>query len=257
VNVPAAGNYEVALHYTCGEARPLMLSVNGGTGIEMTGFNSGGWYNVSERRFLLALQAGDNTIRIYHDTAWTPDIDRIVIWSFGDATITPTPTPTTSTPTIPPTVANRYFLPYIAILYSGEPITMSATALVVIVQDSAGVRQNNVTVALSRCMDEPPNESGCAEWDDATTLTTQTRFNETGIAAMIVDSFGWYRVTVGNDTRTFWIANGTDYHNEVFTFGARVLAARQSSVGANWLMLGALIAFVAVVLVVLHRARVG
>lgn len=75
--VNQAGNYNISIDYISGENRNLYLKVNGEQPIQLTSLNSGGWKNISTKNASVYLNKGNNTIRLYNDTAWAPDIDRI------------------------------------------------------------------------------------------------------------------------------------------------------------------------------------
>jgi hypothetical protein len=158
---------------------------------------------------------------------------------------------------IPPTVPNKYYLPLIVYLFTTEPVTATETALVVIAQDAVGARVNDVPMTFNRCMDDPVVEESCARWNDPVTMLTQFRFNENGIASLTITSYGWFRVIVGGETRTFFVPAGAEYHNEVFVVGARALATQAyPASGDDNVMLGVLVVFVVLLAIASWRARV-
>jgi hypothetical protein len=75
------GEYTLNIGYVCGENRSLRVSVNGGTSTNVTGMNSGNWSKVGVKKLTVKLKAGRNTIRLYNQSAWMPDIDYIELIS--------------------------------------------------------------------------------------------------------------------------------------------------------------------------------
>ncbi|HEY3712858.1 MAG TPA: NPCBM/NEW2 domain-containing protein [Amycolatopsis sp.] len=78
VSAPAAGTYAVTVWAAVSGTRSLFLSVNGGAGIELpftgTSFDSPVPVTVN-----VPLVAGANTLRFSNDTAFGPDLDRVVL----------------------------------------------------------------------------------------------------------------------------------------------------------------------------------
>jgi hypothetical protein len=78
VSAPAAGTYPVTVWAAVSGTRSLFLSVDGGAGIEIpftgTSFDSPVPVTVN-----VPLTAGANTLRFYNDTAYGPDLDRVVL----------------------------------------------------------------------------------------------------------------------------------------------------------------------------------
>ena len=79
ITVEETGTYELLLYYCCGENRKVTLTVNGDTTYEMEQLNSGDYVHPAVARIVIALQAGENTIRFSNNTYYAPDIDRIAI----------------------------------------------------------------------------------------------------------------------------------------------------------------------------------
>jgi len=78
VTVSKAGNYDMAIFYLLNGSRSFFISVNDGPPIQvpLTGTS---WTMPAKATITIALQAGSNKIKFYNDTAYAPDLDRIVI----------------------------------------------------------------------------------------------------------------------------------------------------------------------------------
>ncbi len=78
ISAPAAGTYDVTVYANVSGTRSLWLSADDGPGVEVpvtgTSFNSPTAVHVS-----VPLAAGANTLRFYNDTAYGPDLDRVVV----------------------------------------------------------------------------------------------------------------------------------------------------------------------------------
>ena len=72
------GEYTARVYFVTGENRTMKLSVNGGEPIAYTG-NSGGWSSVGYAEFNVVLEKGENVIRLFNESAYMGDIDRMVI----------------------------------------------------------------------------------------------------------------------------------------------------------------------------------
>ena len=70
------GEYTLSVAFITGDARPMSVSINGGTPIETT-VNSGGWGTVGIKEFAIQLNKGNNVVRIFSNKGWLPDIDYI------------------------------------------------------------------------------------------------------------------------------------------------------------------------------------
>ena len=104
INVISSGSYTLTIYYLSAEARTFDVSVNGGTGIVVNCNSSGGWSTVGTITTTISLNSGNNTIKLYNNSGYCPDLDRIGITGGGVVTSTPTPTPAaTATPTATPT----------------------------------------------------------------------------------------------------------------------------------------------------------
>lgn len=79
VSVPAAGEYSLKLYLASGENRTLFYAVNGQAAGSLA-VNGKNWNTLVEAApVTLSLQAGENTIRFYNDSAYAPSVDRFVL----------------------------------------------------------------------------------------------------------------------------------------------------------------------------------
>jgi alpha-galactosidase len=79
VNAASAGSKTLTVYYCSGEARTTYMSVNGGAGTSASYASTGGYDAVGTKTFTITLNAGNNTIKLYNDTGWAPDFDRITV----------------------------------------------------------------------------------------------------------------------------------------------------------------------------------
>lgn len=81
VNVPEEGEYELKIYFVSGEERGLYVSVNEEEALQIGGMIGirGDWNAVSYVSRKVNLQKGDNTICLYNDAAYAPNIDRIAV----------------------------------------------------------------------------------------------------------------------------------------------------------------------------------
>jgi len=70
-------DYQVSIDYISGDDRDLFVSVNGATPVKLADLNSGGWWTVGTRTFTTKLLKGNNTIKLFNNDAYAPDIDRL------------------------------------------------------------------------------------------------------------------------------------------------------------------------------------
>lgn len=68
------GNYTFTVDFLSGEDRYVVVEVNGER-IGRYKANSGGWNTIGSFTFSAALNAGNNTVRLYNVSNWMPDID--------------------------------------------------------------------------------------------------------------------------------------------------------------------------------------
>jgi Alpha galactosidase C-terminal beta sandwich domain/NPCBM-associated, NEW3 domain of alpha-galactosidase len=78
VAVDQAGEYPLLLDYTLDGSRSFWVSVNGGEGSEVP-LTGDSWDFPATTSTTVPLAAGTNTIKVYNDTAYAPDLDRIRI----------------------------------------------------------------------------------------------------------------------------------------------------------------------------------
>ena len=93
VNAGASGNQSLTIYGLVSGTRSFSVSVNGGPAqvVSMTGTS---WTTpFAASPITVALNAGSNTIRFYNDSAYAPDLDRIVVSNLTNPTATPTNTP--------------------------------------------------------------------------------------------------------------------------------------------------------------------
>lgn len=72
------GEYTLRVYFITGEERTMKLSVNGGEPVVYTG-KSAGWDSVGYAEFDVVLQKGENVIRLFNESAYMGDIDRMVL----------------------------------------------------------------------------------------------------------------------------------------------------------------------------------
>nr|AQQ75132.1 GH27 [uncultured bacterium] len=107
VNASAAGNQSLTIYGLVSGTRSFSVSVNGGAAqvVSMTGTS---WTTpFASSPITVTLNAGSNAIRFYNDSAYAPDLDRIVVSGSVGPTATATRTPTvgaSNTPTAGPSL---------------------------------------------------------------------------------------------------------------------------------------------------------
>ncbi len=72
------GEYTLRVYFVTGEDRTMKLSVNGGEAVAYTG-NSGGWGSVGYAEFDVLLEKGENIVRLFNESAYMGDIDKMVV----------------------------------------------------------------------------------------------------------------------------------------------------------------------------------
>jgi hypothetical protein len=68
------GEYSMDLYYQTGESRSVTVEVNG-TRVGTYSLNSGSYSKVGKKTIKINLKAGENTVRLYNNSGWMPDID--------------------------------------------------------------------------------------------------------------------------------------------------------------------------------------
>ena len=79
INSDVKGKAKLKIYFMAGEARNLMLSVNGGNAITLSGLKSQDWSSVASTTLDIELNEGNNNIKFFHSTEYMPDIDKIEI----------------------------------------------------------------------------------------------------------------------------------------------------------------------------------
>lgn len=70
------GEYTLRVYFVTGEERTMRLSVNGGEPLSYTG-KSNDWNTVGYAEFDVVLEKGENVIRLFNESAYTGDIDKM------------------------------------------------------------------------------------------------------------------------------------------------------------------------------------
>ena len=78
VYIYEAGKYRMTIYFLSKEDRTIYYQVNGDKARTLT-VNSGEWDKVASRVVAIDLKEGWNTIRLYNDKNWMPDIDRMTL----------------------------------------------------------------------------------------------------------------------------------------------------------------------------------
>lgn len=81
--VPQTGTYKLTFDYYGGEDRTMELDINGKR-ISSLDTRSKDWGERARISTIVALQRGMNTVRLYNDNAWMPDIDRMTVMPYGE-----------------------------------------------------------------------------------------------------------------------------------------------------------------------------
>jgi len=78
VTATSAGDYQLTVYAGVSGTRSLSVSVNGGPG-QTVSFTGTSFDSPTPQTIPVTLAEGSNTIRIYNDTAFGPDLDRVVV----------------------------------------------------------------------------------------------------------------------------------------------------------------------------------
>jgi hypothetical protein len=73
-----AGSHQLVIHAASADPRTFYVSVNGGAAVAVP-MQSGSWSTPTTAAINVSLVAGDNTIALFNDSAYAPDLDRIVV----------------------------------------------------------------------------------------------------------------------------------------------------------------------------------
>jgi hypothetical protein len=97
VYAPAAGSYKMTIYAYSGNVDPrtFYISANGGSARTVS-MISPGWYVQAALDTTVTLRAGSNSIKFYNNSAWAPDLDRIVVFDNTGTTTPPPPSGTCS-----------------------------------------------------------------------------------------------------------------------------------------------------------------
>jgi hypothetical protein len=79
VDAATSGDHVLTIHAASADPRTVYVSVNGGAGVPVA-IQSSGWATPAIATVTVTLGRGNNTIALYNDGQWAPDIDRIVVW---------------------------------------------------------------------------------------------------------------------------------------------------------------------------------
>jgi hypothetical protein len=78
VSVSSAGTYTVQIDYLVSGTRSFWVSVNGGSAIEVICTGSS-WSTPASTSISVPLNAGNNSIKFFNNSAYAPDLDRIIV----------------------------------------------------------------------------------------------------------------------------------------------------------------------------------
>jgi hypothetical protein len=101
VTVPQAGAYTLTVRYRSSYMRSATFSINGAEGPTLDFEGLGNWDAYATKDFVAFLSAGENTVRVYNQWDWAPDMDLLAVRG-ADAPPAPTETATPPTPTETP-----------------------------------------------------------------------------------------------------------------------------------------------------------
>ncbi len=97
VYAPAAGTYKMTVYAYSADVNPrtFYISANGGSAKTIS-MSSPGWQVQSALDTTVTLKAGNNSIKFYNNSAWGPDLDRIVVYDNTGSSPPPPPSGTCS-----------------------------------------------------------------------------------------------------------------------------------------------------------------
>jgi alpha-L-fucosidase len=78
VTVATAGSHEVTIYAEVSGSRDFFVSVNGKAGIDVPITNND-WYHPIAVTILVNLNAGSNTLKFYNNSAYAPDLDKVMV----------------------------------------------------------------------------------------------------------------------------------------------------------------------------------
>jgi hypothetical protein len=88
VQVPAAGTYTLTIFGYTDELRTFSLSVNGGATLSV-GMQGPDWITPVSVTRTVSLRAGSNSIKLFNNAAYAPDLDRVIVSGGATAACTP------------------------------------------------------------------------------------------------------------------------------------------------------------------------
>lgn len=77
--VNSTDSYKLNIDYFSGDNRDLYVQINGNAPIKLSQLNSGGWNKIGTVGINSQLLKGNNTIKLYNNDEYAPDIDRLRI----------------------------------------------------------------------------------------------------------------------------------------------------------------------------------
>ncbi|MBS4196896.1 FIMAH domain-containing protein [Lederbergia citri] len=86
VYAPGDGTYTMSIDYLTGDPRSLFVSVNGEEGKELL-LTGPSFSTVRSTTMTVQLKEGTNSVKLYNDSGWAPDVSKIVIRSISAHTI--------------------------------------------------------------------------------------------------------------------------------------------------------------------------
>ena len=90
VNVPTAGTYNLTVFGISGELRTFYVSVNGGSA-KTVNLSGPDWHRTITGTTTVSLKAGNNSLKFYNNSAYAPDLDRIMISTLSSPPPAPPP----------------------------------------------------------------------------------------------------------------------------------------------------------------------
>jgi alpha-L-fucosidase len=78
VSVATAGSHELTIYAEVNGTRDFFVSVNGRAGIDVPITNND-WYHPVATTILVNLNAGTNTLKFYNNSAFAPDLDKVMV----------------------------------------------------------------------------------------------------------------------------------------------------------------------------------
>lgn len=89
VTAPEAGEYDIAVYYSCTEFRIMDITVNGESRKKIFCYPTGGVYLMQPANITVDLRKGVNTIKIDNSTGVAPNIEKMIILGKADSNSSP------------------------------------------------------------------------------------------------------------------------------------------------------------------------